>query len=147
MASARPAGASPPSGSSKTPGGSTPRDALQVSSDTQPPKAAEQALARHTSPGSTTSNRENPGISSEIDVADVLAIYHADKIEGQGLRRNEFEARIGRLNSFWGGRALSWVSTATCKEYARVAGRDPNPAGMAQRVRVRDVSWRICAPR
>ena len=88
-------------------------------SDTQPPKAAEQALAEH------ISSKHNPSRQlrdlDEIDLADVLAIYHADKIEGH-ISPNDFEARISRLNSFWGGRSLAAVSTATCKEYVKSRG-------------------------
>jgi integrase len=36
--------------------------------------------------------------------------------------RKKFEGRISRLNSFWGGRVLSEVSTATCKQYVKVRG-------------------------
>jgi hypothetical protein len=88
-------------------------------SDTQPPREAEQALAVYIA-GKHSLNRRFRD-TSEIDIADVLAIYHADRIEGHGSP-NEFEARIGRLNSFWGGHPLSRVSTATCKEYAKVRG-------------------------
>ncbi|MCC6415192.1 MAG: tyrosine-type recombinase/integrase [Opitutaceae bacterium] len=95
-------------------------------SETQPPKAAEEALAAYIA-GKHNLNRRLRDIS-EIDIADVLAIYHADKIEGHGLP-NEFEARIGRLNSFWGGHPLSWVSTATCQEYARTRGATAKQQG------------------
>lgn len=94
--------------------------------EAQPPKAAEEALAAYIA-GKHNLNRRFRDIS-EIDIADVLAIYHADKIEGHGSP-NEFEARIGRLNSFWGGRSLSWVSTATCKEYAKVRGATATQQG------------------
>jgi integrase len=88
-------------------------------SDTQPPKAAEQALAEYIA-GKHDPNRRLRDID-QIDVADVLAIYYADKIDGHGSP-NDFEARIGRLNSLWGGRPLSSVSTATCKNYVKARG-------------------------
>jgi integrase len=85
-------------------------------SETQPPKAAEQALAEYIA-GKYDATRRHRDIE-EIDVADVLAIYYGDKIDQHGSL-NDFGARIGRLNSFFGGHALSWVSSATCQEYAR----------------------------
>lgn len=77
---------------------------------------AEQALAEYIA-GKYSPNRRVRDID-EIDVADVLAIYHADKIDDQ-TSPSDFEARTGRLNSFFGGHALSWVSSATCQKYAR----------------------------
>lgn len=88
-------------------------------SDTQPPREAEQALAEYIA-GKHDPNRRLRDID-QIDIADVLAIYHADKIDGH-RSPNDFEARINRLNSFWGGRSLSTVSTASCKEFAKARG-------------------------
>jgi hypothetical protein len=85
-------------------------------SDTQPPKAAEQALAEYIA-GKHNPNRRLRDID-DIDVADVLAIYHADKIDGH-TSPADFEARISRLNAFWGGCALSSISSATCQEFAK----------------------------
>ena len=48
----------------------------------------------------------------------VLAVYLDDKGDQQA-HRGKFEGRILRLNTFWGGRKLSEVSTATCKEYVK----------------------------
>ncbi len=95
-------------------------------SETQPPKAAEEALAAYIA-GKHNLNRRMRDIS-EIDIADVLAIYHADKIEGHGSPA-EFESRIGRLNLFWGGHPLSWVTTVTCKQYAKVRGATATEQG------------------
>jgi integrase len=57
----------------------------------------------------------------QIDVADVLSIYLDDCGDDQSDRK-KFEGRISRLNSFWGGRMLSDVATATCKEYVKTRG-------------------------
>lgn len=92
---------------------------VAIPSDTKPPKAAEQALAQYIA-GKYDPNRRLRDLD-EIDIADVLGIYHADKIDGHGSP-DDFEARISRLNSFWGGRPLSAISTATCKEYAKIRG-------------------------
>jgi integrase len=51
----------------------------------------------------------------------VLAIYLQDT-EGRQATRRKFLGRIYRLNSFWGGKVLSEVSTATCQEYAKQRG-------------------------
>ena len=84
--------------------------------DTQPPVQAEQALAAHIA-GKHDPNRRLRDID-QIDIADILSIYHADKIDGH-TSPADFEARISRLNAFWGGRALSSISTATCQEFAK----------------------------
>jgi integrase len=85
-----------------------------------PPAAAQQALADY------IANKYRPPRKTreieQIDVADVLAIYLDDCGDRQA-NRNKFEARIARLNSFWGGRMLSDISTATCKEYAQSRGK------------------------
>ncbi len=87
--------------------------------DKKPPEAAERALAEYIAakyqPQRKTRNIE------VIDIADVLTIYLDDKGDQQSNRR-KFERRILRLNSFWGGRSLSDISTATCKEYAKARG-------------------------
>ena len=56
-----------------------------------------------------------------IDVADVLSIYDDDrgpKIADQ----KKFDQRLARLNDFWGGRNLSDVNGATCREYVQTRG-------------------------
>jgi integrase len=88
-------------------------------SDKGPPEAAQQALADHIA-GKYRPERKTKTIET-IDVADVLTIYFDDKADQQS-NRSKFEGRILRLNAFWGGRMLSEVSTATCKEYARTRG-------------------------
>jgi integrase len=59
----------------------------------------------------------------EIDVADVLAVYLEDCGDRQA-DRNKFEGRIRRLNAFFGGRTLSEISTALCKEYVLTRGTE-----------------------
>jgi len=87
--------------------------------DQGPPTAAQQALAEY------IANKYRPSRKTrdieEIDIADVLAIYLDDRGDDQA-HRGRLEGRISRLNSFWGGRMLSEVSTATCKEYLKVRG-------------------------
>lgn len=48
-------------------------------------------------------------------------VYLADRGDQQA-DQVKFLGRISRLNSFWGGRKLSEVSTATCKEYVKSRG-------------------------
>jgi integrase len=87
--------------------------------DKGPPTAAQQALADY------IANKYRPTRKARdiehIDVADVLSIYLEDCGDRQADRK-KFEARISRLNSFWGGRMLSDISTATCKEYVKSRG-------------------------
>ncbi len=83
--------------------------------DKGPPEAAQKALADHIA-AKYRPVRKTRDIKS-IDVADVLTIYLDDKGDQQADRK-KFEGRLLRLNSFWGGRMLSDISTATCKEYA-----------------------------
>ena len=87
--------------------------------DKGPPEAAQRALADY------IANKYSPARKARdierIDIADVLTIYLDDCGDEQADRK-KFEGRISRLNSFWGGRMLSEVSTATCKEYVKVRG-------------------------
>lgn len=87
--------------------------------DKGPPEGAQRALANY------IANKYRPSCKTrdieQIDIADVLSIYLDDCGDDQADRK-KFEARISRLNSFWGGRMLSEVSTATCKEYVKVRG-------------------------
>jgi hypothetical protein len=54
----------------------------------------------------------------EIDIADVLWIYDNDRGPGQA-NRTKLDARLERLNEFWGARKLSEVTGDTCREYVR----------------------------
>jgi integrase len=93
----------------------------------KPPKAAEDALARYITskyqPSRCTRDIE------DIDIADVLAIYHAHR-EGVYLERKarqiditEFADRIGRLNDFFGGMMLVEVNAHSCAKYVKARGR------------------------
>ena len=87
--------------------------------DHGPPAAAQQALADY------IANKYRPTRKARdiehIDIADVLSIYLEDCGDRQASQK-KFEARIARLNFFWGGRMLSDISTATCREYVRSRG-------------------------
>jgi hypothetical protein len=58
----------------------------------------------------------------QIDVADVLSIYFDDCGPTQASDPEKFKRRIVRLTEFWGGRMLSDVTGATCREYVRTRG-------------------------
>jgi integrase len=87
--------------------------------DKGPPEAAQEALANY------IANKYRPARKSrdieQIDIADVLSIYLDDCADDQADQK-KLEGRISRLNSFWGGRMLSDVSTATCKDYVKDRG-------------------------
>jgi hypothetical protein len=87
-------------------------------SETKPPGEAEQALAdyiaRKYQPQRRRQNIEN------IDCADVLSIYLTDIGEPGG--QFEIEARIDRLNEFWGGEKLSAVNAQACAAYVKRRG-------------------------
>jgi integrase len=54
----------------------------------------------------------------DISVADVLSIY-VDDCGPRQRNRKKFDERIGRLNEFFGGKRLSEVSAASCRDYAK----------------------------
>jgi integrase len=54
-----------------------------------------------------------------ISLADVLSIY-VDDSQQSGKK---FDARIARLNEYWGGKVLADVTGATCRQYAELRGR------------------------
>ena len=89
-------------------------------SDKGPPETAQRALANYIAEKYRPSRKTRD--IERIDIADVLAVYLDDRGDQQA-HRGKFEGRISRLNSFWGGRKLSEVSTATCKEYVKVRGK------------------------
>jgi integrase len=57
----------------------------------------------------------------DIDIADVLSIYDNDCGPLQD-RRAQLDARLERLNEFWGNRKLAEVTGETCREYVRWRG-------------------------
>jgi integrase len=84
-------------------------------SETKPPAEAEQALAEY------IARKYRPERSHrdiyDIDCADVLSIYLSDI--GEPANQFEIDARISRLNEFWGGKMLSQVNAHTCSAYAK----------------------------
>ena len=56
----------------------------------------------------------------DIACADALSIYLTDI--GEPGEQFEIEARIERLNEFWGGKKLSEVNAQTCAAYVRHRG-------------------------
>jgi integrase len=59
-----------------------------------------------------------------IDIADVLAIYHEDRREGfeTELYKRRFDARILRLNDFFGGTMLGSLTAKLCNDYVKKRG-------------------------
>lgn len=98
---------------------------LAGSSETKPPREAEQALADYIARKYQPERRRRD--IEDIDCADVLSIYLTDV--GEPGEQFEIEARIERLNEFWGGKTLSEVNARTCAAYARHRGN----AGGARR--------------
>ena len=93
----------------------------------KPPKAAEDALVRYITSKYRPPRRVRD--IEDIDIADVLAIYHAHR-EATYLERGspqseitEFADRIGRLNDFFGGKMLAEVNAQTCGQYVKARGR------------------------
>jgi integrase len=87
--------------------------------DKGPPEAAQRVLADYIA-NKYDPTRKTRDIDS-IDIADVLSVY----LENTGSRQanwKRFQGRMARLNGFWGGRMLSEISTATCKEYVKSRG-------------------------
>jgi integrase len=93
----------------------------------KPPKAAEDALAKYIVSKSRPPRRVRD--IEDIDVADVLAIYHTHReaiYTERGAPQTkiaEFADRIGRLNDFFGGKMLAEVSAQTCGQYVKARGR------------------------
>jgi hypothetical protein len=75
-------------------------------SETKPPAEAEQALANYIAQKYQPERRRQD--IEDIDCADVLSIYLTDV--GEPSDQFEIEARIERLNDFWGGKKLLAVS-------------------------------------
>jgi integrase len=87
-------------------------------SETKPPREAEQALADYIARKYQPERRRQD--IEDIDCADVLSIYLSDI--GEPGDQFEIEARIERLNEFWGGKKLSKVSAQTCSAYVKHRG-------------------------
>jgi integrase len=91
---------------------------LASTSETKPPREAEQALADYIARKYQPERRRRD--IEDIDCADVLSIYLTDI--GEPNDQFEIEARIGRLNEFWGGKTLSQISARTCAAYVKHRG-------------------------
>jgi integrase len=91
---------------------------LASPSEKKPPREAEQALADYIARKYNPERRRRD--IEDIDCADVLSIYLADV--GEPGEQFEIEARIGRLNEFWGGKTLSHVNAQTCAAYCKHRG-------------------------
>jgi integrase len=87
-------------------------------SEAKPPAEAEQALADYIARKYQPERRRQD--IEDIDCADVLSIYLTDIGEPGG--QFEIEARIERLNEFWGGRKLSAVNAQSCAAYVKSRG-------------------------
>lgn len=87
-------------------------------SETKPPAEAEQALANYIAQKYQPERRRQD--IEDIDCADVLSIYLTDI--GEPGEQFEIEARIERLNEFWGGKKLLAVNAQTCAAYVKRRG-------------------------
>jgi integrase len=81
--------------------------------------AAEDRLANYIAAKYQPARKEQD--IERIDIADVLSIYDEDCGSNQ-LNRANLDGRLARLNDFWGGRMLSEVTGATCREYTKWCG-------------------------
>ncbi|MGY4319048.1 tyrosine-type recombinase/integrase [Bradyrhizobium sp. JR3.5] len=100
---------------------------LASEAERKPPRAAEDALVTYITSKYRPPRRVRD--IEDIDVADVLAIYHAHR-EAIYIERGspqseitEFADRIGRLNDFFGGKMLAEVNAQTCGQYVKARGR------------------------
>ena len=91
---------------------------LASASEAKPPREAEQALAEYIAQ-KYQPTRQRRDIE-EIDCADVLTIYLTDV--GAPADQFEIEARIDRLNEYWGGKVLAQVNAKTCAGYVKHRG-------------------------
>jgi integrase len=91
---------------------------VACAADKKPPAEAEQALAEYIAQKYQPERRRQD--IEDIDCADVLSIYLTDI--GEPGDQFEIEARIGRLNEFWGGKKLAQVNSQTCAVYVKHRG-------------------------
>src|SRR5438105_3009598 len=80
---------------------------------------AEDKLARYIADKYQPARKERD--IERIDIADVLSIYDQDCGDRQANRR-KFDARLGRLNDFWGGKKLAEVTGEMCRAYVKWRG-------------------------
>lgn len=90
--------------------------------ETSPPEAAEKFLADYI--GIKWEPKRTTRDVDVISVGEVLAIYHADKREEFEIElyQRRFDARIDRLNDFFGQTKLGALTTELCKAYAKKRG-------------------------
>jgi len=81
--------------------------------------AAHVKLATHIAEKYRPSRRERD--IEAIDIADALSIYLDDRGPHQANQK-QLEARVARLNEFWGARKLSDVNGQTCRDYTTWRG-------------------------
>jgi integrase len=84
----------------------------------KPPQEAEQAVADYIA--QKYQPERNRRDIDDIDCADVLLIYLTDV--GEPGDQFEIQARIDRLNDYWGGKTLSRVNAQTCAAYTKNRG-------------------------
>lgn len=87
--------------------------------ETRPPPEAERALAGYIASKYRPSGEKKS--VHEIDLADVLSIYH-DATHHKQASPDKFARRILRLNEFFGGKKLAEVNSQLCREYERWRG-------------------------
>lgn len=89
----------------------------------EPPAAAQKALADYIA-GKCQPPRVKQRDVDQIDIADVLSIYHSDKREDFQTEEaaKKFDGRINRLNDFFGGTMLGALNSQLCKNYTKERG-------------------------
>jgi integrase len=87
-------------------------------SEPKPPPEAEQALANYIAQKYQPERRRRD--IEDIACADALSIYLTDI--GEPNDQFEIEARIDRLNEFWGGKKLAEVNAQSCSAYVKHRG-------------------------
>lgn len=93
--------------------------------ETAPPAEAERALSDYIGVKHVPDRKEKD--VDVIPIADVLAIYLEDKAkdyEHNAVYQRRFEARILRLNDFFGNTMLGDMSTKLCRDYVTKRGSD-----------------------
>jgi integrase len=88
-----------------------------------PPDDAQKALAAYIAEKYQPPRKERD--VDAIDIADVLAIYHADRREGfeTEVAKRKFDGRIERLNLFFGGTMLGDLNSKLCGEFVTERGK------------------------
>ena len=98
-------------------------------SETKPPREAEQALADYIARKYQPERRRRD--IEDIDCADVLSIYLVDI--GEPGNQFEIEARIDRLNNFWGGKMTNPAVVSTRNTVGHITILQDTPATLDAR--------------